>query len=143
MSGLYTLQNSGLWRVYIYICYDMKAAVLVFLGGGLGSVLRFFIGKSLNNYNVLPSGTFLVNVLGSFLIGIVLGLVAKNTTITQQYVLFFATGFCGGFTTFSAFAYENYTFLKERRSFCICLVYDCEFWLGSFGRFSGTIWSFL
>ena len=92
----------------------MKQLLLVFLGGGLGSVLRYIIGKFLNNSeNGIPYGTFLANILGSLLIGIVLGLAAKHENLTQNQTLFLATGFCGGFATFSTFAYENHMFLKS------------------------------
>lgn len=92
----------------------MKQLLLVFLGGGFGSVLRFGMGKYLNSVeNGIPYGTFAANILGSLLIGIILGLAAKNSAISQNTMLFLATGFCGGFTTFSAFAYENHVFLKS------------------------------
>jgi len=92
----------------------MKQLLLVFLGGGLGSSLRFLIGKYLNStQNGIPYGTFVANILGSLIIGIILGLAIKNSNLSQHTVLFFATGFCGGFTTFSAFAYENHVFLKS------------------------------
>ena len=92
----------------------MKQLVLVFIGGGFGSVLRFVIGKWLNNTeNGIPYGTFAANILGSLLIGIFLGYAAKNDSLTQNHALLLATGFCGGFTTFSTFAYENHVFLKS------------------------------
>jgi CrcB protein len=92
----------------------MKQLLLVFLGGGFGSVLRFIIGKFLNNTeNGIPFGTFAANILGSLLIGIILGIAAKNDTLTSNQTLFLATGFCGGFTTFSTFAYENHVMLKS------------------------------
>lgn len=92
----------------------MKQILLVFFGGGIGSVLRYILGKYLNNVeNSFPYGTFLANILGSLLIGIILGLAAKNNTLSHNQTLLLATGFCGGFTTFSTFAYENHMFLKS------------------------------
>ncbi|WP_299437896.1 fluoride efflux transporter CrcB [uncultured Aquimarina sp.] len=92
----------------------MKQLILVFIGGGTGSVARFLISKYLNNEtNGIPYGTLTANVLGSFLIGIILGLALKNNVLSQNAVLFLATGFCGGFTTFSTFAYENHMLLRS------------------------------
>lgn len=92
----------------------MKQLLLVFLGGGIGSSLRYWIGTFLNSDKTgIPYGTFTANILGSLLIGIILGIAAKNESLSQNTVLFLATGFCGGFTTFSAFAYENHIFLKS------------------------------
>lgn len=92
----------------------MKQILLVFIGGGTGSVARYLISKYLNSPTTgIPYGTFTVNIVGSFLIGIILGLALKNNTLSQNTVLFLATGFCGGFTTFSTFAYENHVLLKS------------------------------
>lgn len=91
----------------------MKQLLLVFLGGGLGSTLRYWVGKYLNSAeNGIPYGTFAANIAGSLLIGIILGMAAKSNALSDNTILFLATGFCGGFTTFSAFAYENHVFLK-------------------------------
>ena len=92
----------------------VKQLVLVFIGGGFGSVLRFVLGKFLNNTNDgIPYGTFAANIIGSLLIGLILGIAAKNDTLTTNQTILLATGFCGGFTTFSTFAYENHVFLKS------------------------------
>lgn len=92
----------------------MKNLLLVFVGGGLGSTLRYIIGKYLNSTESgIPWGTFTANILGSFLIGLILGLAAKNNTFSHSQTLLLATGFCGGFTTFSTFAYENHILLKS------------------------------
>ena len=92
----------------------MKNLLLVFLGGGFGSVLRFLIGKYLNgSASGITYGTFAANFLGSLLIGVIFGIVAKHNTLSQGQILLLATGFCGGFTTFSTFAYENHLFLRS------------------------------
>lgn len=91
----------------------MKQLLLVFIGGGFGSSLRYIIGKYMNSTETgIPWGTFTANILGSLLIGIILGLAAKNDALSSNQTLLLATGFCGGFTTFSTFAYENHVFLK-------------------------------
>jgi CrcB protein len=90
----------------------MKNLLLVFIGGGVGSSLRYILGKYLNSTQTgIPWGTFTANILGSLLIGIILGLAAKNDTLSQSQTLLIATGFCGGFTTFSTFANEIHVFL--------------------------------
>ncbi|WP_109298898.1 fluoride efflux transporter CrcB [Aquimarina sp. AU474] len=106
----------------------MKQILLVFIGGGTGSVARYFISKYLNSSTTgIPYGTFTANVIGSLLIGFILGLALKNNTLSQNTVLFLATGFCGGFTTFSTFAYENHILLKSG-DFITFLIYT----IGSF-----------
>lgn len=91
----------------------MKQLALVFVGGGFGSVLRYILSKYMDSFKTgIPYGTFAANILGSLLIGIILGAALKNETLSSNTVLFLATGFCGGFTTFSTFAYENHIFLK-------------------------------
>ena len=96
----------------------MKSFLLVFLGGGLGSGIRYLVTITMNQYSkVLPFGTFTVNMLGCLLIGLILGYAQKENTLTSNQTLLLATGFCGGFTTFSAFANENLELIKNGEIF--------------------------
>lgn len=116
----------------------MKQVLLVFLGGGVGSALRYLIGKYLNNPETgIPYGTFAANIFGSLLIGIVLGLAAKNEALTENHTLLLATGFCGGFTTFSTFAYENHVFLKSGDFVSFAVYTIASFVVGFFAVFAG------
>ena len=93
----------------------MKQLVLVFLGGGIGTVLRFIISKLIpHNDSGFPWSTFSANLIGCFIIGLISGYFFKTSSTNQSDILLFATvGICGGFTTFSTFAYENINFLKS------------------------------
>jgi CrcB protein len=116
----------------------MKHILLVFVGGGFGSVLRYAIGKYLNSAeNSFPYGTFAANILGSLLIGIILGLAAKNNALSQNHTLLLATGFCGGFTTFSSFAYENHVFLKSGDFTSFAVYTIASFVIGFLAVFAG------
>ena len=92
----------------------MKHILLVFIGGGAGSALRYSVGKWLKTTpGSFPLSTFTVNVLGCLLIGFLMGWGLKQQNLNENQTLLLITGFCGGFTTFSAFAAENQVFLKH------------------------------
>lgn len=93
----------------------LKNVLLVGLGGGIGSIARFLCQKYLYEWaqHSFPLGTFIVNILGCFLIGLFYGLAEKGNLLTPEWRLLLTTGFCGGYTTFSTFAYENINLLKS------------------------------
>ncbi|MCR5129868.1 MAG: fluoride efflux transporter CrcB [Prevotella sp.] len=87
----------------------IRNLLLVALGGAVGSVGRYLVSKCFEG--AFPWGTLTVNLLGSLLIGFLVGLVAKGT-LSPEMKLLLVTGFCGGFTTFSTFANESFTMMK-------------------------------
>ena len=91
----------------------IKHILLVGLGGMIGSILRYLTIINFKNL-AFPYGTLVVNVIGSFVIGIIAGMVMKNT-ISPEMRLFIATGICGGFTTFSAFSSECLQLINEHK----------------------------
>ncbi len=94
----------------------LQAIVLVMLGGAVGSAARFLVthaSSDLSRHHGFPYGTLLVNVLGSLVVGYVLTWLTDHTH--DRWRLLAATGFCGGFTTFSTFAYESMTYWHSGR----------------------------
>lgn len=94
----------------------LRTILIVGAGGFIGSVMRylvqFFVEKQLTT--TFPWGTFIANIAGSFIIGVVFALAQKGNLLSAEWRLFLAVGICGGFTTFSSFAYNNLTMLKEQ-----------------------------
>ena len=96
----------------------IRNILLVGLGGGLGSIARY-IGQRwmLVTYpHSFPFGTFGVNIIGCFLIGLFWGLTFKSFPENESWKLFLMTGLCGGFTTFSAFTLEAIGLIKEQKT---------------------------
>lgn len=92
-----------------------KMILLVGAGGFIGSVARFLSQQLIARYypSSFPWGTLTVNILGCLIIGAVYALGEKGNILTPDIRLLLATGFCGGFTTFSSFAYENIALIRD------------------------------
>ena len=107
--------------------------LLVLLGGGIGAILRYLISTFFNKH-FMPWGTFMVNVLGCFVFGVLVSFLTNT-----QYKLLLLTGFCGGFTTFSTFASETaHLFTGTKKDFVSGLIYlTSSIVVGIFAMFLG------
>jgi CrcB protein len=92
-----------------------KHVLLIGTGGFIGSVARFFVSK-LNTrveWFAIPVGTLTVNVVGSLIIGFLIGISEKSPILNVELRMFLMVGLCGGFTTFSSFSGENLMLLRN------------------------------
>jgi len=119
----------------------IKTLLLVGTGGFLGSVSRFLTSRFMqdNFPSAFPFGTFLVNISGCFLIGLIYGLSEKSSLLTPGWKMFLAVGFCGGFTTFSTFANENLALLRDSEFFYFFLYTGLSVFLGIAATFFGVL----
>jgi fluoride exporter len=93
-----------------------KPIVAISLGGSLGSLLRWWLGMSLNAlFPTLPPGTLTANLVGGYIIGLAVACFSTYTTLAPEWRLFVMTGFCGGLTTFSTFSAEITILLQQGR----------------------------
>ena len=122
------------------------ALVLVGTGGFLGSVARYGVALLFAPLApAFPFSTFTVNMLGSFLIGLLSELAVSTTLVSPEARLFLVTGFCGGFTTFSAYMFEHASLLKDAQFF-YAMLYLVGTIVGGIialytGMFFAKIWS--
>jgi fluoride exporter len=96
----------------------MKNLLLVALGGGAGSIARYLCSRWITQAypHSFPWGTFVVNISGCFLIGLLWAFFSTETQWSNEGKLLLITGLCGGFTTFSAFTLEGIGLLKENKT---------------------------
>lgn len=92
-----------------------KSILLIGLGGGAGSIFRFLVSHFTKRFwsGEFPLGTFLVNLSGCLLIGLFIGSMLKWQNLATDFRMLLIVGFCGGYTTFSAFALENFELINS------------------------------
>lgn len=116
----------------------MMDCIVVGVGGFVGAVCRYLIGMiPLKEGCTFPIKTFLLNIAGSFLIGIVAALAMKTESLDSRTVLFLKVGICGGFTTFSSFALETTDLMKDGKMHLAAIYTVLSVTLGVLAVFAG------
>jgi CrcB protein len=119
----------------------LKQLLLIGTGGFIGSVARFLVSR-LNtriDWLSIPIGTLTVNVLGSLLIGFLIGISEKSPILTVEWRMFLMVGLCGGFTTFSSFSGENLVLMKNGQILPLLLYTGLSIFLGFIAVYLGYI----
>lgn len=119
----------------------MKVLLIVGTGGFLGSVSRYLVSLVVqkNIDSSFPLGTMLVNIIGSFIIGVIYALSEQSEVLSPEWRTFLAVGFCGGFTTFSSFAYENFSMLSLQEFLFSSLYIGLSLILGLIAVYLGVV----
>ena len=117
----------------------MKNILFIGAGGFIGSIARYYVSR-LNlgiNFFSIPLGTLLINILGSFILGFLIGISEKSEILNTETRLFLMVGLCGGFTTFSTFAGENLVLIHNGQIMSVLLYTGLSIFLGFTAVFFG------
>jgi fluoride exporter len=119
----------------------IKLLLVIGSGSFLGGIARFLTSRYIQNHamTAFPMGTLIVNIVGCLLIGFFYGLSERGNLINAEWRMFLTVGFCGGFTTFSAFANENMALLREGDFFYFALYTSLSVFLGLMATYLGNL----
>ncbi len=115
--------------------------MIVGLGGFIGTVARFLISRyfQVNITSVFPWSTFVVNIVGCLLIGIIYGISEKSDVLSPDIRLFLTVGICGGFTTFSTFSNDSFMLIREQEWFRFALYTSLSIFIGLMAVYVGRL----
>lgn len=121
----------------------LRILLIIGTGGFLGSVARFLTSKYIQQIFPFsfPMGTLIVNILGSLLLGVIYGFMDRGELLSNEMRLFLTVGFCGGFTTFSTFVYENASLLKDGNFIQSALYAGLSLFLGLIALYIGNLFT--
>jgi len=119
----------------------LRTLIIVGSGGFIGTALRYLVQVNVEKFlaSSFPLGTFLVNVAGSFVIGIIYALAEKGNLMNPEWRIFLAIGICGGFTTFSTFAMDNLNLMKDNSLWQLLLYTGGSLFLGIAAVYLGIV----
>jgi len=119
----------------------VKSILIVGFGGFIGTVARFLISRyfQFNFTSVFPWSTFIVNIVGCLLIGIIYGISEKGDFMSPEVRLFLTVGICGGFTTFSTFSNDAFLLLRQEEWIRFAFYTSFSFFLGLIAVYAGRI----
>ncbi len=121
----------------------IRQIIIIGAGGFIGSIARFLTSKYVHLFvnTPFPLGTFIVNILGCFLIGLFYGLAERHQLLSVEWRIFLTVGFCGGFTTFSTFANEGLTMMRSGEFMLLLLYTGLSVFLGILFTYLGAMLS--
>jgi len=118
----------------------LKTLLYIGIGSFLGGIARYLMSRAVQNSiaSAFPYGTMAVNLLGCLLIGFIFGISERTNILNDEWRIFLTVGFCGGFTTFSTFANENMTLLRDGNFVSFALYTGLSVFLGLVAVFFGN-----
>ena len=117
----------------------LKSILIVGLGGFIGTVARFLIARwfRVNFTSVFPWSTFIINIVGCLLIGLIYGISEKGNVLSPEIRMFLTIGICGGFTTFSTFSNDSFLLIREQEWFQFALYTSLSVFVGLMAVYVG------
>jgi fluoride exporter len=119
----------------------LRIILYVITGSSVGGVARYLSQQFVQKHypSSIPFGTMAVNIIGCFIIGMVYGVGEKGEVLSPEMRILLATGFCGGFTTFSSFAFENMKLMQDGEYFYMAFYVAASVVLGFLAVYLGAL----
>lgn len=119
----------------------LRTIIIIGAGGFLGSIGRYLTQIYIEKlfHTTFPLGTFIANILGCFIIGVVYAFAEKSNLMNPEWRIFLTVGFCGGFTTFSSFAFNNFSFLRDQTLILFLLNIGLSLFFGILAVYLGVL----